>query len=116
MQPDLFIDGKLTLGENIADIGGLRLAGRAYADWVAENGVEEEVAGFTGEQLVFVAYAQAWCSLATPEIERQLVRTNPHSPPRYRVNGVVTNLPEFGRAFGCKKKTPMRPKKVCDIW
>jgi predicted metalloendopeptidase len=115
---DLPVDGKLTLGENIADLGGLKIAHLAYLDWVEENGEEPELAGLTGEQQLFVAFAQGWCTVATPEIEKLRVKTDPHSPPRFRVNGPVMNYPGFAKAFGCEEGDPMAPPadEVCTVW
>ncbi|MFK7931017.1 MAG: M13 family metallopeptidase [Myxococcota bacterium] len=118
VQPDLFVNGKLTLGENIADLGGLKQSHRAYMAWVEENGAEPEVAGLTGEQLLFVAFAQGWCSIYTPEAQKVQVRSDPHSPARFRVNGPVKNLPAFGKAFECEQGAPLYPtdEDVCIIW
>jgi predicted metalloendopeptidase len=116
VEPGLPLDGALTLGENLADLGGSRIAYRAYRGWVAENGEEAPVAGLTGDQLFFVSLAQAWCAVASPEVQRTWVGTDAHSPPRFRVNGTVMNLPEFGEAFACEVGEPMRPTEVCEIW
>lgn len=118
VQPDLFVNGKLTLGENIADLGGLKQAHRGYMAWVEEKGAEPEIAGLTGEQLLFVAFAQGWCSLSTPESEKVQVRSDPHSPPRFRVNGPVKNLPAFGKAFECEQGAPLYPTDddICVVW
>lgn len=118
IQPDLFVNGKLTLGENIADLGGLKQAHRGYMKWLEANGPEPEIAGLTNEQLFFVGFAQGWCSLRTPEIEKQFARTDTHSPPRFRVNGPVRNLPAFGKAFDCEVGAPLFPKEdeICVIW
>jgi predicted metalloendopeptidase len=117
--PDLFVDGKLTLGENIADLGGLKQSYRAYKKWEKEQSAPEAtVAGLTPDQLYFVAYAQAWCTVATPEWEKVQVKSDPHSPARFRVNGPVRNLPEFARAFQCEQGQPLYPKPddVCIVW
>jgi len=118
VQSDLFVNGKLTLGENIADLGGLKQSHRAYMAWVAENGPEPEVAGLDNEQLFFVAFAQGWCSIRTPESEKVQVKTDPHSPARFRVNGPVRNLPAFGKAFDCEVGAPLYPPQdeICVIW
>lgn len=119
VQPDLFVNGKLTLGENIADLGGLKQSHRAYMAWLAQNGGSEPTVGdLTNEQLFFVAYAQGWCTIATPEYETEQVQRDPHSPARYRVNGPVRNLPAFGKAFGCEQGAPLYPEPddVCVIW
>ena len=112
----LNVNGKLTLGENIADIGGLKMSYLAYQKWKDEHGEEPEYAGLTGDQLVFVAFAQGWCTIATPAMEEQRVKTDPHSPPRFRVNGTVMNTPQFAEAFGCEKGAPMAPEDACEVW
>jgi putative endopeptidase len=120
---DMHIKGKLTLGENIADLGGLKLSFAALLR--AEGGASglspaptATVAGFTPAQQFFVGFAQAWCANYRPEALRLLVATNPHSPPKYRVNGPLSNLPEFSAAFGCKEGTPMVPAAAqrCEVW
>ncbi len=116
VQPDLFVQGELTLGENIADMGGIRLAHRAYTTWQEAGGSDPQVAGFTGEQLLFIAYAQGWCTEMTPEMERQRVATDPHSPSRFRVNGPLSQLRAFGDAFSCEAGDPMRPTDICEVW
>ncbi len=110
------LNGELTLGENIADLGGLKMAYLAYRRWVKEHGEEPRFAGLTGDQLFFVAFAQGWCTLATEEIERVRAATDPHSPPRYRVNGAVMNFPAFAEAFGCEEGQPMAPEERCEVW
>ncbi|HVW79091.1 MAG TPA: M13 family metallopeptidase [Alloacidobacterium sp.] len=119
---DLHVNGKLTLGENIADLGGLKLAFLAYLDRAQKTGVDvtkkggAEYAGLTPEQQFFVAYGQGWCQNNRPEDLRLRVQVDPHSPEEFRVNGVVVNLPEFQKAFGCKTGQPMAPAKRCAIW
>jgi putative endopeptidase len=114
---DLKVNGRLTLGENIADNGGMRLA---YAALVkALNGVAPPpIDGLTAPQRFFVAYAQAWCGNATDQDKRRRALTDPHSPGEFRVNGVVANQPEFGRAFSCPAGSPMAPppEKMCRVW
>lgn len=116
VQPGVFVNGKLTLGENIADLGGLRLASEAYNGWAARNGAEPTLAGFTPDQQLYVAFAQAWCTVASPEVERYRIENDSHSPPRFRVNGTVSATPSFGEAFSCEVGTPMRPESVCEVW
>ena len=115
---DLHIKGKLTLGENIADLGGLKLSFAAFQRAEKENGATPTIGGFTPAQQFFLGFAQAWCANYRPEALRLLVATNPHSPPKFRVNGPLSNLPEFSAAFQCKDGSPMsRPKeKRCEIW
>ena len=114
--PGVFLDGKLTLGENIADLGGLKLSGRAYARWREDGGQDPTLAGFTPEQLLYVGYAQSWCTLRTPEMERMRATTDPHSAPRFRVNGAVSQTREFAEAFGCEIGSPMAPERICEVW
>jgi putative endopeptidase len=115
---DLHVNGKLTLGENIADIGGVRLGYLAWQHRLKEQGAkpEADLGGMTPAQQFFTAYAQSWCSSTRPETMRLRVQTDPHSPEEYRVNGVVENLPEFQQAFGCKAGQPMVSANVCRIW
>jgi putative endopeptidase len=115
---DLHVNGKLTLGENIADIGGVRLGYLAWQHRLQEPGVkpEADLDGMTPAQQFFTAYAQSWCSSTRPETLRLRVETDPHSPEEYRVNGVVQNMPEFQQAFGCKAGQPMAPANRCSIW
>jgi putative endopeptidase len=119
---DLHVNGKLTLGENLADLGGLKLAFLAYLDRAQKAGVDlqqkgsAEYGGLTPHQQFFVAFGQHWCENIRPEDLRLGIETDPHSPAKFRVNGVVTNLPEFQRAFACKTGQPMAPVKRCTIW
>ena len=118
VQPGLKLNGKLTLGENIADLGGIKEAYTAYRRWAAENPEKNAplADGLTSDQLFFVGFAQTWCSLQTPEIERMLVTVDTHSHPRYRVMGPLSNLEAFAETFGCAEGTPMNPKEVCEVW
>lgn len=119
VQPGLTLNGKLTLGENIADFGGIKQSHRAYMAWAETTGEDPKsnaIDGLTREQLFFVSYGQIWCSKATPEVERVLAVTDPHSHPRYRVNGPLSNLPAFHEAFGCEPGAPMRPQSSCEVW
>jgi putative endopeptidase len=106
------VDGKLTLGENIADNGGIRLS------WAAlrPNMTSAPIDGFTPAQRFFLAWGQIRCENVTPEKARLLVKTDPHSPGRFRVNGVVSNMPEFARAFACHDGAPMAPTNRCAVW
>ena len=72
--------------------------------------------GFSEDQQFFLAHAQLWCAKARPEYERLQVQTNPHAPPRFRVNGPLASFPPFAEAFGCKSGTPMRPAQPCSVW
>jgi putative endopeptidase len=97
---DINVNGKLTLGENISDIGGLKIAYLALQKALAGK-PREKIDGLTPEQRFFLSFAEAWRSVYRPEMERLQLRTDPHSPPRFRVAGVVANMPEFAQAFGC---------------
>jgi putative endopeptidase len=112
---DTHVNGRLTLGENTADNGGLRLALMAYlAGPGARN--QNKVDGFTPEQRVFLGWAQVWCENARPEAERLKAATNPHSSNKYRVNGPMSNMPEFQKAFSCKASAPMVRTSACRVW
>ena len=119
---DLHVNGKLTLGENLADLGGLRLAYLAYLDHAAKTGTDVEKPGsaeygnLSPVQQFFAAYGQGWCESRRPETLRTEVQSDPHSPEIFRVNGVVQNLPEFQKAYRCKTGTPMAPAKRCSVW
>ncbi len=114
--PGVKVNGELTLGENIADLGGARLAYRAYRQWVSEHGEEPEVLGMSGDQQFWLAFGQAWCTVASEQVVKVRVQTDPHSPPRFRINGPVVNLPEFAEAFQCAEGTPMNPVESCEVW
>ena len=112
---DVKVNGKLTLGENVADLGGLRLAFMAYM--TSLNGQPAPKAdGMSADQRFFVSYGQGWCENDRPDFLRMLAQTNPHAPTRWRVNGVVANLPEFQKAFGCKAGQPMVRANACRVW
>ena len=112
---DVKLNGKLTLGENAADNGGLRISLMAY---LARTPVAPATAidGFTPEQRLFLGWGQVWCENMRPELARMLAQTNPHSPGRERVNGVVANMPEFQKAFSCKAGAPMVRQTQCRVW
>lgn len=113
----LHVNGELTLGENIADLGGLTIAFEALQRSLAEKG-RYDVDGMTPEQRFFLAYARTWRANATDEYTRLIVQTDPHSPSRYRCNGVVANMPEFADAFDLGDAAPiMRPPEArAKIW
>jgi endothelin-converting enzyme/putative endopeptidase len=116
---DTKLNGKLTLGENTADNGGMRLAYMAFLAHAAEQGLDRDkktVDGYTPIQQVFLGFAQDWCAAWRPELERLIATTDPHSPDRFRANGVLVNMPEFGKAFGCKAGQPMVAVKACRVW
>jgi len=109
--PGLYLDGKLTAGENIADAGGVTIAHAAYRAYKAEHPVEAAVDGVTDEQLFFLSYAQSWCAKLTDDLSETMAHGSPHAPPRYRVEGVLANQPAFAAAFGCAA-----PAKPCTVW
>ena len=116
---DTHLNGKLTLGENTADNGGLRLAYMAFLARAAQEGIDPDkksADGYTPIQEMFLGFAQDWCAVWRPELERLIATTDPHSPDRFRTKGVLVNMPEFGRAFGCKVGQPMVPAKTCRVW
>ncbi len=114
---DVHINGKLTLGENVADLGGEILALIAWKDATKDQHLQP-VDGLTPEQRFFVGFAQWDCANERPEDIRVRAMTDPHSPAKYRINGVVVNMPEFSEAFSCKPGQPMvKPAdKVCRVW
>ena len=112
---DIKINSRLTLGEDIADLGGLLLAWNAWKSQTALHKPEARD-GFTPEQRFFIGYSQWACENQRPENQRALAITDPHSPARYRVNGVMANLPEWQRAFACKAGQPMVSPKPCRVW
>jgi endothelin-converting enzyme/putative endopeptidase len=112
---DVKVNGKLTLGENAADNGGVRIALISYLASLTPTS-RKTLDGFSPEQRFFVSYGQSWCENARPERLRMLAQTNPHAPPKFRVNGVVSNMPEFQKAFSCKADAPMVRKNACRVW
>jgi putative endopeptidase len=112
---DVKVNGKLTLGENTADSGGLRVAYMALLEDLAARATPK-VDGFTTEQRFFLAYAQSNCENEADELLRLGAQTDPHSPPKFRVNGIVQNMPEFQKAFGCRLGRPMARKPACRVW
>jgi endothelin-converting enzyme/putative endopeptidase len=113
---DVHINSKLTLGEDLADFGGLVLALIAWKAEVAEHPAPQSIDGFTPAQRFFIGNAQWACSNDRPEQLRLLAATDPHSPEKYRVNGLVANFKEFEQAFACKPGQPMAPVHRCRVW
>ncbi len=115
---DVHVNGKLTLGENTADNGGLLLAYMAYLDRAKKDGVDinAKIDGYTGPQRFYIAWAQNWCANIRPAQVRQYALTDPHSPDRFRANGPMVNQPGFAGAFSCKVGTPMVPAQNCRVW
>jgi putative endopeptidase len=114
---DVHVNGELTLGENVADLGGEILAYMAWKDATKDKNLQP-IDGLTPEQRFFIGFAQWDCANERPEDMRVRAMTDPHSPARYRINGVVVNMPDFAEAFSCKAGQPMvRPAaNVCRIW
>ena len=112
---DIKINSKLTLGEDVADLGGLILA---YVAWKADTQGQklQPIEGFTPEQRFFIGYAQSWCTNERDENKRVRATVDPHSPEKYRANGVVSNMPEFQQAFHCKPGSAMVRQNACRVW
>ncbi len=116
-EPGLKLNGTLTLGENIADNGGVKQSFAAFKSYQQRHhNAGASLAGLTADQLFFVAFAQVWCEEKSAEALRLQVRTDPHSPGRYRVIGTVVNSTEFANAFQCAPTTRMNPHPKCQVW
>ena len=113
--PGVNLNGKLTLGENAADNGGIHLAYLALMESLAKH-TEATQDGFTPQQQFFLGFAQIWCENSTEQASRVAAATNPHSPGQFRTNGVVENMPEFQEAFSCKVGDPMVAADPCRVW
>ena len=114
---DVHINGRLTMGEDVADLGGEILAYMAWGTATSGKNLQP-MDGLTPEQRFFIGFAQWACANERPEDQRVRAQTDPHSPPEYRINGVVVNMPEFAKAFSCKAGQPMvnSAEKVCRVW
>jgi predicted metalloendopeptidase len=112
---DVHLKGRLTLGENTADNGGARIAYNALESTL-KGKPEKKIDGFTPEQRFFLGFAEVWCQNANDANLRVLAQTDPHSPGEFRVNGTVSNMPEFQKAFSCKAGSPMVRKDSCRVW
>ena len=111
------LNGGLTLGENVADHGGLLIAAMALGDTLKKNTAgAAERDGFTPEQRLFLGWGQVWCENRRDEMAKLLAQTDPHSPPEFRVNGVLANMPEFRKAFACAADAKMVRESVCRVW
>jgi endothelin-converting enzyme/putative endopeptidase len=109
---DVHLNGKLTLGENIADLGGIKLA---HAAWKAMKS-RPASSKFTDDQLFYLGYAQAWCAKTSDAYKRLRAQTDPHSPSQWRVNGPLSNVSDFAKAFQCKAGDKMVRANQCVIW
>jgi predicted metalloendopeptidase len=114
--PGATLNGNLTLGENVADNAGVRIAYYALMDVLAARGPQPAIDGFTPDQRFFIAWAQVWCENATDQDFRRRAQEDVHAPGRWRANGVLQNSDEFRKAFGCRAGTPMAPVNVCRVW
>jgi len=116
---DLKLNGKLTLGENTADNGGARIAFNALHKMIAEDKsgkAAQKIDGYTPEQRFFLGFGRVWCEKRRPEFSRMLVTVDPHSPGKYRIDGVVQNMPEFQKTWSCKAGQPMVTENACRVW
>ncbi len=116
--PGIELNGKLTLGENTADNGGIRLAYLALMDDLAKKSIapQQKTDGYSQPQQFFLGFAQVWCENNRPEEARLRAQTDPHSPGKFRANGVVSNMPQFSQAFGCKAGDKMYAARGCRVW
>ena len=113
---DVFMNGKLTLGENTADLGGLTMAYVAFENSLKGKPRPKDIDGLTPEQRFFLGWAQAWAEVSNPQGEAFQAQNDPHAIARFRVNGPMSNMPEFAKAFGCKDKSNMVRSDICKIW
>ena len=116
---DLKLNGRLTLGENTADNGGARVALMALRETIAADPTgkaAQKIDGYTPEQRFFLGFGRVWCEKQRPEFARTRVQTDPHSPGKYRVDGVVQNMPEFQQTWSCKAGQPMVSANACRVW
>jgi putative endopeptidase len=116
--PGVHLNGKLTLGENTADNGGIRIAWQALLATLAQQGksIDDKIDGYSEAQRYFISFAQVWCENRSEQISRVAAKTDPHSPGMFRANGTVRNFDEFGKAFGCHVGQPMMPQDACRVW
>jgi putative endopeptidase len=110
------VNGKLVLGESIADLGGVAIAYRAYRATLAGKAEPAPIDGLSGDQRFYLAWARVWAANVRPELSRLLMNTNPHPLPEFRANGAPSNLPSFAAAFACKGGDPMVRREICQIW
>lgn len=112
------ISGNQTLGENIADNGGLKASYHAYLELMKDKQEPQKLPGLdlTHKQLFFVAFAQVWCSAVTREATSLQIEKDPHSPAKFRVVGSLSNMKEFAKEFNCKPGTKMNPRNKCEVW
>ena len=116
VEKGLFMNGKLTLGENLADLGGMAIAYDAFKKSMQGKSMNEKIDGYTPEQRFFIGWAQAWAENDRTEYARTLVQSDPHSLSQFRVNGPISNFAPFAQAFGCKLPDKMVREKQCTVW
>jgi putative endopeptidase len=114
--PGVKLNGRLTLGENIADLGGVKLAFEAYRALKSQQAAAPSAESRTTDQQFFVSVGQTWCAKYRPELAQMLSRVDPHSPPRFRLQGPISNMPEFASAFACPTGAAMQAKNACNVW
>ena len=114
--PKQFVNGKLTLSENVADLGGVKMAFKAYRDLRKDAAKVYVADGYTEDQQFFIAVGQAMCTRDRPEALAKRLASDPHAPPKFRVYGSLRNMKEFSEAFSCAPGTPMNPAKSCSVW
>ena len=117
--PGQKLNGKLTLGENTADNGGIRIAYAALQKAMSQEPPEartKPIDGYTPDQRFFIAFAQVWCENVKPDLQIRYLKSDPHSPGEFRTNGTVQNFDAFGKAFHCKQGQPMEPAASCHVW
>jgi putative endopeptidase len=116
--PGVHLNGKLTLGENLADLGGLWLAWKAWLDIAQASHLDmtATIDGYTPDQRFWIAYAQQWCTQTRPEQLRSQAQGDPHAPDEYRTNTILQDLPEFAKSFSCKKTDKMVKADACRVW
>jgi putative endopeptidase len=110
------LNGDLTLGENVADNAGVRIAYYALMEVLASKPAQPQIDGFTPQQRFFLAWAQVWCENASDQDFQRRAQEDTHSSGRWRANGVLQNSEEFRKAFGCQPGTPMAPANACRVW
>ena len=113
---DVHLNGRLTLGENTADHGGVRIAYMALMENLAQSNANQTKDGLTPQQRFFLAYAQAWCRNMSDASLRLMAATDPHSPPKYRVNGTLSDNSDFWNAYKCKPGSKMVRQNACRVW
>jgi predicted metalloendopeptidase len=118
VEPGLHEKGQLVVGESVADLGGLTVAYAAYQKSLQGKPRPKDINGFTPEQRFFLGWAQVWAQNIRPEAARLQAQTNPHPLGKFRVNGPLSNMPQFAQAFQCKAGDAMvrPPEKRCQIW